>query len=87
MGSKHEYKFLNLAIFFHLTFETVDHKLAIEFGHGASNQLIGVSRVSKLVGSIHGGVDGQRTQHPFPLLCPAISARGLSKVSRGIWYS
>jgi hypothetical protein len=47
MGSEHKYKFFDLAIFFHLTFETVDHELAVEFAHGASNELIRVPEVSK----------------------------------------
>lgn len=46
MSREHEYKFFDFAIFFHLTFETIDHELAIEFGHGASNELIRVSEVS-----------------------------------------
>ena len=45
--SEHEYKFFDLAIFFHLTFETVNHELAVEFVHGASEKLIIVSEVSK----------------------------------------
>ena len=47
MYSEHEYKFFDLAIFFHLIIETVDHELAVEFAHGASDELIRVSEVSK----------------------------------------
>ena len=47
MGGEHENKFFDLAIFFHLPFETVDHELAVEFTHGASNELIRVSEISK----------------------------------------
>ena len=49
MGSKHKYKFFDLAILFHLSFETVDHELAVEFAHGASNKLISVSEVRRLI--------------------------------------
>ena len=89
MGSEHKYKFFDLAIFFHLSFETVNHELAVEFAHGASNKLIRVSGEGKLFELTRGrvNVDSRRTQDPFPLLCPAISARGLSRVSLGIWYS
>ena len=57
MGSEHKYKFFDLAIFFHLSFETVDHELAVEFAHGASNKLICVSDVKKLFETTRGGVD------------------------------